>query len=938
MSNPYGVDVNTFSTFSSSLIHSMFHRCFVLGFLGLSALVSSVEFKKCEDASFCRRFRSWKSSPDRPRLNIAAIANSIESPLWYSISISLQSEAESQPNYGLELSLSRTTGAVRLIVDDISNDRIKNRYRTPPNDVLVEPKRTIGIIYSGLEETHRNGISSFSIPGLYRLEIRHKNLQILFFNEQNQLIQVLNSRNLFAFEKYRRSQNDKCRSDTEVDMACNGNADTQGLWREDFAGFSDVKKFGPSAVGIDVELVNAENVFGLPEHTLPFQLPVGSDAQPVPEIRFFNVDVFKHAANSPAALYGSIPFLHAIHKYGTSIFSSGILWLNPSETFVGLSRPGSSPSSIESTWISETGVIDIFLFAGPTPRDVVHQYHQMTGLPILAPFFALGFHQSKWGYESEGVVIDINEGFDTHNIPMDVMWLDIQHTDQMKYFTWGESYSHPDLLTEAMTRSHRRLVAIVDPHVKVDDSYPLYSNAKQKGFFVKSLDGDIDFQGQCWPGLSSYMDFTRPEVRTFWHEQFAYSRYKGSSPRLFIWNDMNEPSVFSGPELSMPRGAVHGNGIEHRELHNLYGMYFHRSTHEALLMRDPGKPRRPFVLSRAFFAGSHRYGPIWTGDNQASWEFLRTSVPMLLSLSISGLSFTGADVGGFEGHPSKELFIRWHQLGAMAYPFYRCHSTKDSPHREPWTFDSETLDIVRSSIESRYSMLPYWYAAFARYALDGLPIIRPLWFDHLSDSNTFHDTVATEEQIMVGDSILVRGVYEPNQNEVEIYLPNEDEQWYDFNDNQLKPVNGGQRITRSVTMRSIPVFVKAGSIIPMKLTKRLSTDEMADDPFSLRIYLKNEEAVGWLYVDDGDSMKYTSDEDYALIRLTYSNKELKCEHVRGNRDMPEVVFDKIEIFGGINSDQPVEYRVTTHEVVRTIGCAGVCKAARDRTQLIYSTQ
>lgn len=401
---------------------------------------------------------------------------------------------------------------------------------------------------------------------------------------------------------------------------------------------------------------------------------------------------------------------------------------------------------------------------------------------------------------------------------------------------------------------------------------------------------------------------------------------------------MNEPSVFRGPELSMPRGLVHGQGIEHRELHNLYGMYFHRSTHEALLMRDAGNPRRPFVLSRSFFAGSHRYGPIWTGDNQASWEFLRTSVSMLLSLSISGLSFTGADVGGFEGHPSKELYIRWHQLGAMAYPFYRCHSTKDSPRREPWMFDSETLDIVRSAIESRYTMLPYWYAAFARYALDGLPIIRPLWFDHLGDSNTFHDSIATEEQIMVGDSILVRGVYEPEQKETEIYLPNIGEQWFDLNDGNLKPFNGGQRITRPVTLRSIPVFVKAGSIIPLKLTKRLSTDEMEHDPFSLKIYLKNDKAVGWLYVDDGDSMKYVTDEDFTLIQLTYSKKELKCIHVRGKRDMSEINFDKIEIFDGLENDHPIEIQKKTHQVVRSIGCAGVCEADKDKKGLIYATQ
>jgi alpha 1,3-glucosidase len=854
--------------------------------------VNGARFKTCSDSSFCRRYRTWKAIPERPVLSVVSVREATEDPNsnLLHIDLRLQSSAENEANYGVELSLSRDSGFIRITIDDITNKSGRKRYRVPNEDIIVNESRSPGDTSPLLHRKHLEGSSVFSIPGLYSVEVMHSNFQLKISNKWGEVVQIMNSQNFFAFEKYRLNSGDNCLDGTSVDMTCHPHSDLTDLWEETFHGFTDVKMNGPSAVGLDVELVNSESVFGLPEHTLPFNLKsFGGE-----EIRFFNADVFKHPLNSPSALYGSIPMLTSIH--GQSV--SAVLWMNPSDTFVSLEKRG---SSIESTWVSETGVVDLAIFVGPSPDDILKQLHSLTGKPILPPIFSIGFQQSKWGYSSEEEVDEVSSGFLDYKIPVDVIWLDIQHTNGNRYMTWNSKYSHPDWLTERVSGRGQKLVAIIDPHIKVDETYSIYKTLKNYDSFVK--DGPNDFIGQCWPGPSSYLDLTRKDVRDLWGSLLSYSSYTGSSPNLFVWNDMNEPSVFDGPEMSFPRSLLHNGGtVEHREMHNMYGQYYHRATFEGLIERDgPNLKKRPFVLSRSFFVGSHRYGPIWTGDNIATWEFLRISVPMLLSLSISGQSFAGADVGGFDGDPTSELFIRWHQLGAMAYPFYRCHSASGTKRREPWMFDQATLEIVRTTIQNRYALLPYWYTAFGLHAIEGLPIIRPLWNIFLSDPNSYRDSIATEEQIMVGNSLLVRPVLSPAARTVEVYLPGKDEIWYDFYSPSSPAVHGGQRMTVPVSLQTIPVFVRGGSIIPLKLVRRDSTKDMKDDPLTLRIFPVEGKATGLLYVDDEASMDYKDKADYALIELKYDNGVLRCERKKGARKLSEISLADVEVFGGGDS-------------------------------------
>uniref|UniRef100_A0A8C9ZS90 Glucosidase alpha, neutral C n=1 Tax=Sander lucioperca TaxID=283035 RepID=A0A8C9ZS90_SANLU len=533
--------------------------------------------------------------------------------------------------------------------------------------------------------------------------------------------------------------------------------------------FVDIKANGPSSIGSDLCLHGFSHVYGLPEHADGLQLRDTRDGEPY---RLYNLDVFAYDLYSRLGLYGSVPLLVA-HKPDRTL---GVFWLNSSETH---DNPPTSPQDGQTPpvkrrrvepqtdvhWLSESGVIDCVVLLGPSPQQLFTQYAQLTGYQALPPLFALGYHQCRWNYDDEADVKAVDAGFDRHGIPYDVIWLDIEHTDGKRYFTWDAAlFPEPAGLQRHLEEKKRKLVVISDPHIKVDPDWSLYCEARDGRHFVKNRQGQI-YQGSCWPGESSYLDFSSSDTRAWYSRCFGLDKYKGSTPSLFVWNDMNEPSVFDGPEQTMPKDAVHYGGWEHRELHNLYGFYQHMATVEGLITRSGGL-ERPFVLSRSFFAGSQRLGAIWTGDNVASWEYLRISIPMLLSLSVAGIAFCGADVGGFVQDPEPELLVRWYQAGALQ-PFFRGHSAKETKRREPWLFGEEVTAVIRTVIQQRYCLLPYWYTVFHQAHTSGLPPLRPLWVEFPREQSTF----TVDNQYMIGGALLACPVTEAGVQEVRVLIP-----------------------------------------------------------------------------------------------------------------------------------------------------------------------
>lgn len=421
-------------------------------------------------------------------------------------------------------------------------------------------------------------------------------------------------------------------------------------------------------------------------------------------------------------------------------------------------------------------------------------------------------------------------------------------------------------MLQNLASKKRKMVSIVDPHIKIDSGYKIHTALQSKNLYIKTKDGS-DYEGWCWPGSAGYPDFTNPEMRSWWASMFAYDQYEGSMENLYTWNDMNEPSVFNGPEVTMHKDTVHMDGREHRDLHNLYAFYVQMATAEGQIQRSGGT-ERPFVLTRGFFSGSQRYGAVWTGDNSAEWDHLKISVPMCLSMGLTGISFCGADVGGFFKHPSTELLVRWYQAGAYQ-PFFRAHAHLDTPRREPWLFGDDSKLLIRAAIRQRYALLPFWYTVFYHAYRTGAPVMRPMWVEFPQDVDTF----SLDEQYMLGSALLVRPVLEQNAHGVQVYLPGIGQFWYDAHTHQRH--SGRQNLYLPVTLGSIPVFQRGGTIVPRKDRVRRSSSCTHDDPYTLYVALDAQNAAeGDMFVDDGHTFNFETKNEFLHRQFTFANNVL----------------------------------------------------------------
>ncbi|XP_043690033.1 probable glucan 1,3-alpha-glucosidase [Telopea speciosissima] len=817
------------------------------------------EFRNCNQTPFCKRARSRKpGSCTLIATDVAINDGDLTAKLQPKNAEEAKGEQE-EPVKPLILKLSAyQNGILRLKIDeDPSLDPPKKRFEVP--DVVLSDFDDKKLWLQRASTEVLDGDSAPSsilyLSDAYEAVLRHDPFEVYVRNKGGDRVLSLNSHGLFDFEQLRKKKEDED-------------------WEERFRTHTDTRPFGPQSISFDVSFYGADFVYGIPERASSFALKPtrGPGVEFSEPYRLFNLDVFEYLHDSPFGLYGSIPYMLS---HGKGHGTSGFFWLNAAEMQIDVLGTGwdsesgivlpSSQGRIDTLWMSEAGVVDAFFFVGPGPKDVMRQYASVTGTLAMPQHFATGYHQCRWNYRDEEDVEQVDSKFDEFDIPYDVLWLDIEHTDGKKYFTWDRVlFPHPEQMQNKLAAKGRHMVTIVDPHIKRDESFPLHKEATQKGYYVKDATGK-DFDGWCWPGASSYPDTLNPEIRSWWAEKFSFQNYVGSTPSLYIWNDMNEPSVFNGPEVTMPRDALHYGGVEHRELHNAYGYYFHMASTDGLLKRGDGKDR-PFILSRAFFAGSQRYGAVWTGDNSADWDQLRVSVPMILTLGLTGISFSGADVGGFFGNPEPELLVRWYQIGAY-YPFFRGHAHHDTKRREPWLFGERNTELMREAIRIRYTLLPYFYTLFREANTSGIPVVRPLWMEFPVDEATF----SNDEAFMVGNSLLVQGIYTEQDKQASVYLPG-GQSWYDLRTGIT--YKGGVTHKFEVSEESIPAFQKAGTIIPRKDRSRRSSTQMVNDPYTLVIALNGSLAAeGELYVDDGKSFLFEQGA-YIHRRFVFSDGKL----------------------------------------------------------------
>lgn len=509
---------------------------------------------------------------------------------------------------------------------------------------------------------------------------------------------------------------------------------------------------------------------------------------------------------------------------------------------------------------AEGGALDYYFIYGPHPKQVFLAYTALTGRTPLPPLWALGYQQCRWSYPSEARVREIARLFRENRIPADVLYLDIDYQDGNRPFTIDrKAFPNFEGMIRDLAAAGFKVVAISDLHLKREPGYAPYDQGIAGDHFVKNPDGSV-YVGKVWPGESVFPEFTLTRTREWWGS--FYADFVRMGIRGF-WNDMNEPAIFDGPGKTMPLGTLHrmddGTAKDHRAIHNVYGMLNARATFEGLRRLQPDE--RPFVLTRAAFAGAQRYAASWTGDNTSSWNHLRLTVRTLLSLSVSGYPFVGADVGGFAGSPPPDLLTRWIELGAFL-PLYRNHTIKGSADQEPWVHGPEQTAIRRRFIELRYQLLPYLYTSFEETTRTGITLMRPLFLEYPDDDSLVGNVFSGEEtEFLFGRDLLVAPKLFEMSDPYEIRLPRGD--WYDYWTGQKIP--GGQILRATPRLEEMPLYVRAGAILPLQPVVQ-NTDEPPAGPLQLRVY-PGPDCAGAIYSDDGHSMAYVRG---ASLRVEYS--------------------------------------------------------------------
>ncbi|MGE5672433.1 MAG: glycoside hydrolase family 31 protein [Mycobacterium leprae] len=528
-------------------------------------------------------------------------------------------------------------------------------------------------------------------------------------------------------------------------------------------------------------------------------------------------------------------------------------------------------------------ICDLYVFAGPAIAEVIRHYTDLTGRMELPPMWTLGFHQCRWSYFPESMFREVADGFRAKDIPCDGMWLDIDYMDGYRVFTWDKArFASPERMLAEMGAQGFKVVTIVDPGVKVDAEYPVFQEGMAKDYFIKKPDGEV-YHGQVWPGTTAFPDFMKPETRRWWGDLHTAAYYdKGIAG---IWNDMNEPSSFTGiarRDRTLPHNVLQGEDgrqVPHKDVHNAYGFRMSQATYEGMKRNRPD--RRPFILTRSGYAGIQRYAAVWMGDNHSWWQHLLGAMPMCMGMGLSGVPFVGTDVGGFSHDTNGELVARWMQLGAFT-PFFRMHTAKGTRDQEPWSFGPEVEAISRKYIKLRYRLLPFFYTLFEEAHRTGLPIMRPLMLEHQADPETYH----ISDQFLVGRNVLVAPIYQPEVNRRLVYLP--EGVWYDFWTGER--YEGKQYVTAVAPLDTLPLYVRAGTALPMGPAMNY-VGEQPMESLTLQVYAG--QGTSEIYLDAGEGYGYRQGE-YARVKVTVDGSQVTVGLPEGGFAVPwrqvEILF------------------------------------------------
>eukprot|EP00118_Oscarella_pearsei_P028778 m.2900 g.2900 ORF g.2900 m.2900 type:complete len:913 (+) comp8961_c0_seq1:1487-4225(+) len=658
------------------------------------------------------------------------------------------------------------------------------------------------------------------------------------------------------------------------------------------SGSFDPLIFEDQFLELSTTLPSDANIYGLGEHVGPLKLNRGQT---------YTMWNFDTATPPNLNLYGSHPFYLDLR---TSSMAHGVFLRNSNGMDVTVNN-GSLTYGVIG------GVFDLYFFLGPEPEAVIQQYEEVIGRPHMPPYWALGFHQSRYGFKNVAALQEVVTKYAQNQIPLDTMWNDIDYMDQYKDFTLDPNNFPKDQLDQFVGQLHKNgqhYVVIVDPGIKSENGYKSYVDGVRAGIFIKDRNNNI-FIGKVWPGNTAFPDFFNPGSFKYWQDQIA--TLLELVPVDGLWVDMNEISNFCNGECSgiddytvisqkessnvrqrrtlgfdptdppyginnqgshaplnaktLDADAQHYGGVLEYNCHNLFGLTEAMATDFALTNLTQ---KRSFVLSRSTFPGSGRHTAHWTGDNHASFDDLYYSIPGMLNFQMFGIPLVGSDICGFIGTTTEELCGRWMQLGAF-YPFSRNHDDIHSPDQEPYLWPSVAA-ISRDILRVRYSLLPYYYTLFFlahRPVVVGqkpaATVTRPLFFEFPNDAKTYD----IDKQFLVGNGLLVSPVLEQGSTSVEAYFPQG--KWYDFFTNATVSESGGETKQLQTPADRIQVHVRGGVTIPMQ-EPGMTTAASRLNPFKLLVALDSQGiSNGSLYFDDGISL------DMSKFTMIYYATETK---------------------------------------------------------------
>lgn len=625
---------------------------------------------------------------------------------------------------------------------------------------------------------------------------------------------------------------------------------------------------GPAG-GLRFRNGHPELAWDLPQNSHLFGL--GESTGPVNKYglrrELWNIDILGHApAIHPGLrnLYVSIPFVW--HLNGGRC--AALFWDFPGRMVWDLGESDSGRGYARA----EADHLDLYLFAGADLPAILARYTRMTGRIPMPPRWALGYHQCRYSYESGEELEGIARQLRQKRIPCDALYLDIHHMRGFRVFTFGKAFPRPAAMIDRLHRQGFRVVTIVDPGVKDDPQFGVLRRGLRENAFVKAPGGKSDFLGEVWPGRSRFPDFLNSRARRWWiREQAGLFRLGVDG----IWNDMNEPATFDRPDKTLDPACIHASElgpVEHASVHNIYGREMARTSREGALRARPTE--RPFIISRAGWAGIQSHALVWTGDNSSCWEHMADSLQMLLNLGLSGVAFCGSDAGGFLDNPTAELFTRWIQMAAFT-PFLRNHTSYGTNPQEPWAFGQKTERICRETIRLRYRLIPYLYRLFLEARESGAPIMRPLAWHYPEDQTA----VSVEDQFLLGPFLLVAPVLRPACRARVVYLPNGT--WFDFRSG--KRFRGPRHFVVATPLEHIPVFVRAGAILSMQRAGQY-IGEFPQKTVELHLW---PEARGtWeFYEDDGCSLepsRHNSYRRHLLLKSTARGGTLHMHPAAGD--------------------------------------------------------